>query len=91
MKYKLVIPKSVHKQIEKLNPTVRNKIINAILALENGPFPKGKKIKHLKGLEDEFVRLRVGDYRVLYEVVGENISILGVVHRKDLDRWVKKR
>lgn len=61
------------------------------MALEDDPFPKGKKFEHLKGLEDEFVRLRVGDYRVLYEVVGENISILAVVHRKDLDRWVKKR
>jgi len=37
--------------------------------------------------------LRVGDYRVMYDLVAEDrvLLVLGVVHRRDLERWLRSR
>lgn len=53
----------------------------------------GKKSKTLQGARDKFHRLRVGDHRVMYDIIEEDrvLLILGIVHRKDLDRWLRTR
>jgi len=53
----------------------------------------GKKVKTLRGVGDTFHRLRVGDYRVMYDVIAEDraVLVLGVVHRSDLERWIRNR
>jgi len=53
----------------------------------------GKRVKTLHGLDDTFHRLRVGDYRVMYDVLTEDraILVLGIVHRGDLERWIRGR
>ncbi len=53
----------------------------------------GKSVKTIQGGSDSFHRLRVGDYRVMYDVIDEDrvILILGVVHRGDLERWIRER
>jgi len=42
---------------------------------------------------DTFHRLRVRDYRVMYDVISEDraVLILGIVHRRDLERWLRGR
>ena len=42
-------------------------------------------VKHLTNTEPEY-RLRVGDYRVLFEVEGEVIVVYRIRHRKDIYR-----
>ncbi|MGA9349159.1 MAG: type II toxin-antitoxin system RelE/ParE family toxin [Anaerolineae bacterium] len=49
----------------------------------------GKKWKRLEGT-DGLVRLRVGDYRVLYEVMDEEVHVLLVIHQRDLERWLRR-
>lgn len=53
----------------------------------------GKAVKTIKGMDDAFHRLRVGDYRVMYDVIDEDrvILVLGIVHRGDLERWIRSR
>ena len=53
----------------------------------------GKAVKTIQGADDSFHRLRVGDYRVMYDVIDEDrvILVLGVVHRGDLERWIRSR
>jgi mRNA-degrading endonuclease RelE of RelBE toxin-antitoxin system len=64
-------------------------VTEAILALEENPFPPGKKWKRLKGTGG-LVRLRAGDYRVLYEVLGDQVHVLAVIPRRDLERWLRQ-
>jgi len=50
-------------------------------------------VKTIKGTDDAFHRLRVGDYRAMYDVIDEDrvILVLGIVHRGDLERWIRRR
>jgi mRNA-degrading endonuclease RelE of RelBE toxin-antitoxin system len=41
------------------------------------------RIKRLKGISDPDYRLRLGDYRVFYNVVGGRVDVLRVMHKKE--------
>ncbi|MEO7295322.1 MAG: hypothetical protein ABIZ57_04190 [Candidatus Limnocylindria bacterium] len=49
--------------------------------------------KTIRGVNDSFHRLRVGDYRVMYDVIAEDgvVLVLGIVQRGDLERWIRSR
>jgi len=82
---------------EKLAPDGRARIRQALdrLALDVAEPGRvsGKAVKSIQGASDSFHRLRVGDHRVMYDVVeGDRvILILGIVHRGDLERWLRNR
>jgi len=53
----------------------------------------GKAVKTIRGADDTFHRLRVGDYRVMYDILDDEqvLLVLGVIHRGDLERWLRNR
>jgi mRNA-degrading endonuclease RelE of RelBE toxin-antitoxin system len=53
----------------------------------------GKSVKTIRGVADSFHRLRVGDHRVMYDVneADRVVLVLGIVHRADLERWLRNR
>ena len=53
----------------------------------------GKSVKSIRGADDTFHRLRIGDYRVMYDVIDTDhvILVLGIVDRADLERWLRSR
>ena len=67
--------------IPKLSKPVKERIKNTIESkLLIDPIRFGKPLRYnLKGCR----RLRVGDYRVIYQVAGTQINILVIQHRKD--------
>lgn len=80
--YELVVPNRAGKQIEKLPRAVKDKVIDKILSLGGSPRPFGAK--KLSATEDKY-RIRVGDYRVLYEIDDKirRVIILDCLHRKE--------
>ncbi|MCM1226606.1 MAG: type II toxin-antitoxin system RelE/ParE family toxin [Clostridium sp.] len=69
--YKIIIKKKAKKFIDKLPKNERLRIAKAIEML-----PNGEDIKRLKG-SDDLLRLRVGDYRIIYTIDhGELIVIV---------------
>ena len=54
---------------------------------------EGKTVKSIHGTDDSFQRLRVGDRRVTYDVIPTDrvLLVLGIVHRGDLERWLRNR
>ena len=82
MKYTVVVPKPVQKQLENLIQTERAKVISVLKQVAEDPRPSG--IKKLKGYEKTY-RVRVGDYRVIYEIKDRElvVLVLSVSHRKD--------
>ncbi|MFM7571791.1 MAG: type II toxin-antitoxin system RelE family toxin [Snowella sp.] len=85
MNYVIKISKSVEKQIDNLPNTVKIRILEKIQNLAIEPRPSG--VVKLKNSDYEY-RLRVGDYRVRYEIddAKQIILILQCKHRRDVDR-----
>ena len=85
MSYSLKIKASARRELEKIDRTDRQRIIQAVDRLPDNPF-KGTTLKgELTGLR----RIRVGQYRIIYEIQNEALIILvvHVAHRKDVYRY----
>jgi Cytotoxic translational repressor of toxin-antitoxin stability system len=78
MSYTVIIPKPVQKQLDNLPEDIRQRITAKIFSLTIEPRPVG--VKKLKGFDNEY-RVRVGDYRVRYEVNDKILTVL-VLHCK---------
>ena len=65
----------------------------AIDTLTENPRPSGKLVKAIQGTKDAFLRYRVGDYRILYEIFDSErvVLVLGILHRSDLEDWLKRQ
>lgn len=63
MKYGVEIARSAERELFKLPPSVRKRIISKLTMLEQDPRPNGSK--KLRG-SSELWRIRVGVYRVIY-------------------------
>ena len=62
-------------------------ILRALTLLGDDPRRPDANVKKLAGYEDRY-RLRVGDYRVIYEIMDKQLVILavGVGHRREIYR-----
>ncbi len=79
MIYRVDITSSAERDLKKLSSSVAKRIGQHLLKLGEQPRPKGSK--KLRG--SPFYRLRVGKYRVIYEVVDaeKRVLILHIKHR----------
>lgn len=84
MKYTVILAKSVQKQLDKLPQDVFSRIQRRLSALESDPRPHD--CKKLKGVDAW--RIRVGDYRVIYEIHDGQlvIIVIEIGHRRDVYR-----
>ena len=82
--YRVVIPKSVQKELDRLPDDVLRRILARLAQLETVPRPAD--VKKLKG-RDAW-RMRVGDYRVIYEIQDRQLQILVITvgHRREIYR-----
>lgn len=73
---------SALKEIEKLPRQIVTRVVAAVDKLSDNPFPQG--VRKLVGSEFSY-RVRVGDYRVIYNIFQNRlvIEIVRVRHRKD--------
>lgn len=85
-KYNLQISSKTQKDFKKLNPQIKKRISKAILQLEKNRYPQ--QFKPLMGRRIAQYRLRIGDYRVLYDVYDDDeaVLVMRIGHRKDIYR-----
>ena len=83
-RYTVVVTDKVRKIILKLPHLIAAQIENSLLKLEENPRPAGcKKLKGRYGY-----RIRVGDYRIIYEIEDNilRVIVIDLGHRKDIYR-----
>lgn len=73
--YRVIIERSAWRQLMRLDDKTQDKVADAIYLLEKEPRPSG--CKKLKGAQFSY-RIRVGDFRVLYEIHDEILVVLVV-------------
>ena len=82
--YRIYILRSAQRELAKLPIPAFERVRDAILELSENPRPVG--CLKLKGREGW--RLRVGDYRVVYEIDDRagRVTVLHIGHRRDIYR-----
>ena len=85
MSYTIIISKTVQKQINNLPNQIKKRVIKKIKILVEESRPTNT-IK-LKGFDQEY-RIRIGDYRLRYEIDDFNkiIKLLQCKHRREIYR-----
>lgn len=84
MAYSLTIKASAAKALKRIDRQDRLRLVEAIDRLKDEPAAGGVLKGEFRGLR----RLRVGDYRIIYEVIEDELVVLVVRigHRKDVYR-----
>jgi len=86
-KYDIYLKPSAVKDMDKIRKHDATAIANAMEThLASAPTRESKsRIKRLKGIEDPDYRLRVGDYRVFYDVSESDaaVDVLRVMHKDE--------
>ena len=83
--YRILLERAAEKDLSKLSSRVHDRLIAAIQGLATNPRPPG--CRKLAGRKDDW-RIRVGDYRVVYEIADEIriVRIHRVRHRREVYR-----
>jgi mRNA interferase RelE/StbE len=82
MRYDIGFKPRAVKDLTSLPKPVQRRIIGKVERLRDG---LAGEVKRLTDFTPEF-RLRVGDYRVLFEVEADRVVIYRILHRKDAYR-----
>jgi mRNA interferase RelE/StbE len=81
--YNIVYKKSVERDLKKLSKAEARRVLNQIA--EELP-KKADTYPVLKGPFAGLRRYRVGDYRVIYAILGNEVVVLRIGHRKEVYR-----
>lgn len=81
--YKIELTRAAHRELAALQKNVLKRVDAKIQSLSENPHPHG-----VKKLEDNLFRVRVGDYRIIYQVEPARIVIVVVRirHRREVYR-----
>lgn len=93
-KFRIVYSAPVAKYLQNITKQKAELINSKVEAIGVYPFPHpklGKKLKKLRGFKIPTYRLRVGKDRILYRVENQQIIVLKIVPRDELERETKKR
>lgn len=84
--FTIVIEGAARRSIERLPRDVQERVRSRIDALAENPRPHG--VKRLTGRTGDLLRLRVGDYRVIYRVEDARLVVVVVTvsHRREVYR-----
>jgi mRNA interferase RelE/StbE len=83
--YTLLYKKPAAKDIQRLTPQVKKRLKNKLewFITQSNPLSFAE---HLTKPADAQYRFRVGVYRILFDVEGNNIVILHIQHRREVYR-----
>ena len=84
--YELLIERHAERDLKQCDPPLFRRLTNAILTLQQNPRPAASQKLHGSAHNDW--RLRVGDYRVVYEIDDDThvVRIFRVKHRREVYR-----
>jgi len=83
LKYRLVYTQRAIKNIQGLEPNIKLRIGKTLKRYEGDPLNFAEKLTDPRlGT----YRFRIGDYRAIFDIEGEEIVILRVGHRRDIYR-----
>ena len=96
--YRVRLNMGAMRQLAKLEQADRERVRRALVqqassSSNSDGLRGGKSLKMIQGKRDRFFRLRVGELRVLFDLVPNErtLLVLAILNRRDLDRWLRRR
>ena len=83
-KYEVLVSETARKQLEALDKKTRARIKRALRNVD----PSRSTVRRLKGPKRDYLRLRVGEYRVMFTVEGKRVLVVKMLHRRVAYSWV---
>jgi mRNA interferase RelE/StbE len=82
--YEVILSNRAEKRLSRLRAGEYERVLRAVMSLAEDPRPRN--CHKLQGREGW--RIRVGDYRVIYEVddTAQEVLVVAIGHRKDVYR-----
>jgi mRNA interferase RelE/StbE len=83
MSFRVTLSETAARQLRKLPKEARNRVAKGLRTLEQDPLrPRPKAdIRIIEGTEPKKYRIRIGEYRAIYAVVGREVRIIEVFIR----------
>ena len=83
--YSVQFVKGAQKEFDRLPEKLQSKTAEALTLLSQNPYSELLKVKKLKGT-GELYRIRLGDYRVVYEIRNKIliVVVIKIGHRSDV-------
>ncbi len=83
--YQVLVERSAERDLKRLSSGIRSRVGNALRGLTGNPRPPGSR--KLAGTKHDW-RIRVGDYRIIYEIadVIRVVRVQRIRHRGDVYR-----
>ena len=91
MRYKIILATEAVEDFRRLTARDRSSIRDALqrhLRYEPGKESRSS-IKRLRDVVRPQYRLRVGDFRVFYDVVEDAVEVLAIVSKAEADGWLE--
>ena len=83
MAYKVLFSATAKKDVERLDSAIKKRLAKKLIQISQSEDIK-QIVRQLVNHDVADYRLRVGDYRVLFDLDGKIIRIMRVRHRRDV-------
>jgi mRNA interferase RelE/StbE len=90
LRFSIVLAPEAVEDLRSLKANVRTEVRRALEDhLRHEPKRVSKsRIKRLRGLSKPQYRLRVGEIRVYYDVIGDTVEVLAIVAKSEAESWL---
>jgi mRNA interferase RelE/StbE len=92
MRYEILFAPEAVQDLRRLSARDRSPVRDAIEEhLRHEPDRTGRSaIKRLRGVSRPQYRLRVGEIRVFYDIIGQEVEVLGIVRKSQASIWLEE-
>jgi mRNA-degrading endonuclease RelE of RelBE toxin-antitoxin system len=90
MPFAIILAPEAVEDLKGLKANVRSEVRPALEAhLRHQPRKVSRsRIKRLRGLRKPQYRLRVGEVRIFYDVIGTTVEVLAIVTKSEAESWL---
>ena len=90
MRFEILLAPEAVEDLRNLKANVRAEVRDAIEKhLRHEPEKESKsRIKRLSGVSQPQYRLRVGETRVFYDILGPSVQVLAIVSKEEATKWL---
>jgi mRNA-degrading endonuclease RelE of RelBE toxin-antitoxin system len=89
--FRVLVTHQAKKELRRLPLHCRQTLLNGLNRHADDPSPDGRSIVPISaGRKGSLRQLRIGEYRVFFEVEESDVFVLRCVHRQDLEKAIRQ-